>query len=65
MSDDFSDEVGEFWTDLKKHFLKVNDKPKDAYNEFDSVESELQAHLSIMEARDKLEKVKRVRKILA
>jgi len=59
LSGDFSEEVSEFWGDLKSHFSKVNDKLKDAYDKFDSGESKLQAHLSIMEARDRLEKVKK------
>ncbi len=58
LSEDFAEDAKEFWGDLKKRFSKVNDKLKDAYNEFDD-ESELQAHLSMMEARDKLEQVKK------
>ena len=54
---EFSEEASEFWDDLKKHFSQVNDKLKDAYSELEG-ESKLQAHLSIMEARDRLEKVK-------
>ncbi len=57
LSDDFTEDVSEFWGDLKKRFAQVNGKLKDAYNEFEG-ESELQAHLSMMEARDRLEKVK-------
>ena len=59
LSSDFTEDVSEFWGDLKGHFSKVNDKLKDAYDGFDSGESKLQAHLSMMEARDKLEKVKK------
>ncbi|HHD78749.1 MAG TPA: hypothetical protein ENK98_03805 [Epsilonproteobacteria bacterium] len=59
LSADFSEEVSEFWGDLKGHFNKVNDKLKQAYDDFDSGESKLDAHLSMMEARDKLEKVKK------
>jgi len=59
LSGDFTEEVSEFWGDLKGHFTKVNDKLKEAYHEFDSGESKLDAHLSMMEARDKLEKVKK------
>jgi len=59
LSHEFSDDVADFWGDLKKHFSKVNTKLKDAYQEFDSGESKLQAHLSMMEARDKLEKIKK------
>jgi len=57
LSDDFSEEAQEMWGELKNRFTKVNDKLKDAYKEFED-ESELQAHLSMMEARDTLEKVK-------
>jgi len=57
LSGDFTEEVSEFWDDMKKRFSGVNDKLKDAYKEFEG-ESELQARLSIMEARDKLEKIK-------
>ncbi len=57
ISEDFTEEVSELWGDLKKRFSTVNEKLQDAYHEFDD-ESELQAHLSMMEARDKLEKVK-------
>ncbi len=59
LSSDFSEEVSEFWNDLKGHFSKVNDKLKQAYDDFDNGESKLDAHLSMMEARDKLEKVKK------
>ena len=57
LSDDFTEDVSEFWGELKTHFTQVNNKLKDAYNEFEG-KSELQAHLSMMEARDRLEKVK-------
>ena len=57
LSGDFTEEVSEFWDDMKKRFSGVNDKLKDAYKEFEG-ESELQARLSIMEARDKLGKIK-------
>ena len=57
LSDDFSEESKELWGELKNRFSKVNDKLKDAYKEFEG-ESELQGHLSMMEARDRLEKVK-------
>ena len=59
LSADFSEEVSEFWDNLKGHFSKVNDKLKEAYDEFESGEAKLNAHLSMMEARDKLEKVKK------
>jgi len=57
LSEDFTEEAGEFWVDLKKRFAGVNDKLKDAYNDFEE-KAELKGHLGMMEARDKLEQVK-------
>lgn len=57
LSEDFTEEAGEFWVDLKKRFAGVNDKLKDAYNDFED-KAELKGHLGMMEARDKLEQVK-------
>ncbi len=57
LSENFTEEAGEFWTDLKKHFTGVNDKLKDAYDDFEE-KAELKGHLGMMEARDKLEQVK-------
>jgi F0F1-type ATP synthase membrane subunit b/b' len=59
LSEEFAEDVSEFWGNLKGHFAKVNDKLKDAYEEIDSGETKLQAHLSMMEARDRLEKVRK------
>lgn len=57
LSGDFTEDVGEFWVDLKKRFAGVNDKLKDAYTDFEG-KAELKGHLGMMEARDKLEQVK-------
>jgi hypothetical protein len=57
LSEDFNEEVSEVWGTLKERFGKVSEKLTDAYNEFGD-NAELQAHLSLMEARDRLEKVK-------
>ncbi len=57
LSEEFSEEAGEFWVDLKKHFSKVNNKLKDAYGDFEE-KAELKGHLGMMEARDTLEQVK-------
>ncbi len=57
LSEDFTEEAGEFWVDLKKRFTGVNDKLKDAYTDFEN-KAELKGHLGMMEARDKLEQVK-------
>jgi len=57
LSEDFTEEAGEFWVDLKKRFAGVNDKLKDAYDNFEE-KAELKGHLGMMEARDKLEQVK-------
>jgi len=57
LSEDFTEEAGEFWVDLKKRFAGVNDKLKEAYDDFEE-KAELKGHLGMMEARDKLEQVK-------
>lgn len=57
LSKDFTEEANEFWSELKQHFSKIKDKLEDAYHEF-SDEAELQGHLSIMEARDRLEVIR-------
>lgn len=57
LSEDFTEEASEFWDDLKKHFAVVNEKMKGAYDNFEA-DAELQGHLGMMEAREKLEQVK-------
>jgi hypothetical protein len=57
LSEDFSDDAKEFWSDLKKNFSVVNDKLKVAYSDFEE-KAELKGHLGMMEAREKLEEVK-------
>ena len=56
-SEDFTEEVSEFWVDLKKHLSTVEGKLKDAYNHFED-QAELKGHLGMMEARDRLEILK-------
>jgi hypothetical protein len=58
-SEDFTEEVSEFWIDLKKHLSGVEGKLKDAYNHFED-EAELKGHLGVMEARDRIQKLKEV-----
>jgi len=55
-SENFTEEVSEFWVDLKKHLSGVEGKLKDAYNNFED-QTELKGHLGIMEARDRIEKL--------
>jgi len=57
LSENFNEEVSEFWSDLKKHLSGVESKLKDAYEHVED-EAELKGHLGIMEARDKIEKLK-------
>ncbi len=57
LSENFTEETGEFWVVLKKRFAKVNDKLKIAYDDFEA-KAELKGHLGVMEARDKLEQFK-------
>ena len=56
-SEDFTEEVSEFWVDLKKHLSGVEGKLKDAYNNFED-QAEFKGHLGMMEARDRIEKLK-------
>ncbi|EIF51399.1 hypothetical protein [Sulfurovum sp. AR] len=55
-SDDFTEEVNAFWIDLKKHLSTLEDKLKETYEHFED-QAELQGHLGIMEARDRVEKI--------
>lgn len=56
-SEDFTEEVSEFWVDLKKHLSAVEGKLKDSYNHFED-QAELKGHLGMMEARDRIENLK-------
>lgn len=58
-SQNFTDDINEFWVDLKKHLSSVEGKLKDAYNHFED-EAELKGHLGVMEARDRMEKLQEV-----
>lgn len=58
-SENFTEEVSEFWVDLKKHLSGVEGKLKDAYDNFED-QAELKGHLGIMEARDRIEKLEEV-----
>ena len=56
-SDDFTEEVSEFWSDLKKHLSSLEEKLKDTYDHFEE-QAEHKGHLGIIEARDRVEKIK-------
>lgn len=53
-AEDFNDEVKDFWKDLKKQFFKVEEKLEDSFMQFEG-NAELQGHLGMMEARDRVE----------
>lgn len=53
-TEDFNDEVKDFWKDLKKQFFKVEEKLEDSFMQFEG-NAELQGHLGMMEARDRVE----------
>lgn len=57
-SENFTEEVSEFWIDLKKHLSGVEEKLKDTYNHFED-QAELKGYLEVMEARDRIEKLKK------
>lgn len=56
-SEDFTEEVSELWDDLKKHLSRVEEKLKDAYDNFED-QAELKGHLGMMEARDRIDRLK-------
>ena len=58
-SEDFTDEVKEFWDDLKKNLSNVEEKLDDAYDEFED-QLKLKSHLGMMEARERIEKLEDV-----
>ena len=57
LNKDFTEDASEFWNELKQRIIKIKDKLEDAEHEFND-EAELQTHLSIMEARDRLEVIR-------
>jgi len=57
LSEDFTEENVELWDELKKRLNHIESKLKDAYAQFEG-ETELKAHLSMMEARDVLENMR-------
>ncbi len=62
LSEEFNKESKEIWVDLKKHFSNLNDKLKVAYDAFEN-NAELQGHLGMMEARDRVEHIKGIAEI--
>ena len=56
-SEDLSEDATVFWLDLKRRLSHVKERLEDAYDHFED-ETELKAHLGVMEARDQIEKLK-------
>ncbi|MGB5505496.1 MAG: hypothetical protein WBM70_02295 [Sulfurovum sp.] len=59
LSENFTEEVNEFWLDLKKHLSGVEEKLDDAYDDFED-EVKLKGHLGMMEARERIKKVEEI-----
>lgn len=55
-SENFTEEVTLFWSDLKKHISRIDEKLKHTYDHFED-KAELQGHLGIMEVHDRIEKL--------
>jgi ElaB/YqjD/DUF883 family membrane-anchored ribosome-binding protein len=57
MAEEFAEDAVELWTDIKKNFSGVKQKLKTAVIKLDQKgdEAQLQAHLSAMEAHDRLQ----------
>ncbi len=60
LAEEFAEDAVELWDEMKKSFLKVNNKLKTAAKDFDqkSDEANLQAHLGTMEAHDRIDGIK-------
>ena len=59
ISEDFTDEVDEFWTDLKKQLSKVEEKLDDAYDDFED-QIKLKSHQGMMEAKERIKNLEDV-----
>lgn len=59
LSENFTEEVNEFWLDLKKYLSGVEEKLDDAYDDFED-EVKLKGHLGMMEARERIKKVEEI-----
>lgn len=55
-SENFNEEVTLFWSDLKKHISRIDEKLKNTYDHLED-KAELQGHLGIMEVHDRMEKL--------
>ncbi len=56
LSKDFPEDAAAFWGDLKKYLSDIQNKLTESYNNLEG-ETELKAHLGMMEAREKLETI--------
>jgi phosphoglycerate-specific signal transduction histidine kinase len=56
ISEDFTDEVNDFWTDLKKQFSTIEDRLDDAYDDFED-QVKLKSHQGMMEAKERIKKL--------
>ena len=59
LSEDFTEEVKDFWEDLKKSLSNVEEKLDDAYDAFED-QVKLKGHLGVIEARERIEKIEDV-----
>lgn len=59
-TDDFTEDAGELWTDVKKNLTAVSEKLKTAAKDVENKgdEAQLQAHLGTMEAHDRFSGIK-------
>ena len=62
LAEDFAEDAVDLWADLKKNFAGVKGKLNTALTDLDQMgdESQLQAHLGAMEARDRMQGVRDV-----
>ncbi|GIT97932.1 hypothetical protein [Sulfurovum sp. TSL1] len=55
-SEQLTEEAQVFWGDLKKYLSRIDEKLEETYDHFEE-QAELQGHLGLMEARDRVEKI--------
>ena len=56
--EDLGEEAKELWEDIRRNFLSVGEKLKETVSEVEEKKDRLKPNLDILEAREKLEKVK-------
>lgn len=59
ISENFTEEVNDFWTDLKQHLSKIEEKLDDAYEDLEE-QIKLKSHQGMIEARERIQKLEAI-----